>query len=376
MELSTCNRKTVCLSTYPRLVRRPTMVDAAKVVSSVAPKSVAPLPPANFPIPATPVGKGAKRALPGTHSAKKSSAAKKPKRKKEDAKSTTTTTTATADKPVNVYDSVLGEAEDLLKAAMEAQALGRLKMASAYQLLLHARLVGLGKRFDRAQVIHTGTNNNKTKMDATKNVSACTTSPGSSPPPKVNESPVATEKVATEKNNTPEAKQEAIPAEELAKVLPTGIELDQGMMEHLARAAMELHHKRTGRRIQSDTPPKVVPTTSATGVAWTEDELVKFQEIIKKGKTDPDDIAKAVGTRTEAQVRAYLRNTQERQKGARAVEQEWGETTEGDHEKHGGGEEVSPRKRGGRGRKPATTAMNTVPNAKLDARFLLSGNAL
>ena len=69
-------------------------------------------------------------------------------------KSTVTTTTPTlANQPVNVYDAVLGECEDLLKASLEAQRLGRLKMASAYQLLLHTRLVGLGKRFDQASIM-------------------------------------------------------------------------------------------------------------------------------------------------------------------------------------------------------------------------------
>ena len=48
------------------------------------------------------------------------------------------------------YDALLGEAHDLMGAAAEAQALGRLKLASSYMLLLHARLVGLGKIFDRA----------------------------------------------------------------------------------------------------------------------------------------------------------------------------------------------------------------------------------
>jgi hypothetical protein len=67
-------------------------------------------------------------------------------------KSTITTCTPLAvDEQPNVYDAVLGEAEDLLRAANDAQALGRLKMASNYLLLLHARLVGLGKRFDRSK---------------------------------------------------------------------------------------------------------------------------------------------------------------------------------------------------------------------------------
>lgn len=50
-------------------------------------------------------------------------------------KSTITTTTPAAETPVNVYDFVLGEVDDLLKAASEAQALGRLKYAATYQLL-------------------------------------------------------------------------------------------------------------------------------------------------------------------------------------------------------------------------------------------------
>jgi len=60
-----------------------------------------------------------------------------------------TPTTTTTSASLNVYDSVLAESKDLLQAAQQAQQLGRLKMASAYLLLLHARLVGLGKRFDR-----------------------------------------------------------------------------------------------------------------------------------------------------------------------------------------------------------------------------------
>lgn len=358
--------------------------------TATAPRAPAPLQPgpqeSTAVAPATPTkpeGKGTKRAPPVTQSTKKTPSAKKARKKREDAKSTTTTTTLTANKPVNVYDSVLGEAEDLLKAAMEAQALGRLKMASAYQLLLHARLVGLGKRFDRARVIHT---DESTAGNGTASTSS-SASPAAASTKSSDGSPIASAKTSAEKTNTPDSKQDADPAAELAKVLPTGIELDQGMMEHLARAAMELHHKRTGRRIQSDTPPKATGTTKSaaaagtTGVAWTEEELIKFQQVVKKGKKEPADIAKAMGTRTEAQVRAYLRNTQERQKGARAVEQEWGEAAGGSENDKGGdggavGEEISPRKHGGRGRKPPTTAMNTVPNAKLDARSLLSGNAL
>ncbi|GKY92091.1 hypothetical protein MPSEU_000180500 [Mayamaea pseudoterrestris] len=48
----------------------------------------------------------------------------------------------------NTYDCILAECETLLQAAMEAQQLGRLQLASTYLWLLHSRLVPIGKRLD------------------------------------------------------------------------------------------------------------------------------------------------------------------------------------------------------------------------------------
>lgn len=261
----------------------------------------------------------ARRALPIT----------KKRKAKAIEKSTTTTTTAAVHTPVNVYDAVLGEAEDLLKAAAEAQALGRLKMASAYQLLLHARLVGLAKRFDQAQVL----------QDASE---AEADSPSSNVGSTESSSPV-----------------DSGLHSELAKMLPQNVEMDSAMIEHLARAAMELHHQRTGRRIASDsiTEPPPKPSSSAS-IAWTEREKQTVQAALEAGTKDPAVISSKLKTRSEAQVKAYLRNSKERQKGSEQIE-----------------EEITFR-RGGRGRKPPTQAMNTMPNAKLDARELLSGKGL
>lgn len=151
------------------------------------------------------------------------------------------------------------------------------------------------------------------------------------------------------------------------------------MMEHLARAAVELQLKRAGRKSTEDgllnspaintervlhynkdayqSPPKKSAPTKAS-VAWTEDEQTKFRAAVQKvGTDDPAKIAKMMGTRNEAQVRTYLRNLSEIEKGTAAMEKEMLEDT--------------PRKRGGRGRKPPTTAMNTVPNANLDAKSML-----
>jgi hypothetical protein len=88
----------------------------------------------------------------------------------------------------------LSESEDLLQAAAEAQNLGRLRMSYSYLRLMHGRLVGLGKRFDKA-----------------------ISSQGK------------TAKVTRE----------------LSDLMPH-VQFDSQMMEHLAKAAEELHKARCG----------------------------------------------------------------------------------------------------------------------------------
>ena len=317
-----------------------------------------------------------------------------------------------------MYDAVLGECEDLLKASLEAQRLGRLKMASAYQLLLHTRLVGLGKRFDRTTVAANPLRTRRREGDdedsddedeeeeptnsatATAAGGAHTTSvveqnpPASAmaanvaAPPKWNGTPKA-EETDNENNNSPTVTENLPPAlQQLTSILPSNLEMDSTMMEHLARAAVELHHQRTGRKKSVDgllaspmtgligspaTTPKDTSTTadtkaatSTTGssnthgsnkVAWSAAET----EIVLKAQTDQLQtyaIAKLLPSKTEAQVKAFLKN-QEKTKSAQTVADEI--------------PSPNSKKRGGRGRKPPTTAMNTVPNANLDAKSLLQG---
>ena len=294
---------------------------------------------------------GAKRALPGSRRRQPRS-----KRNKTgtDTRSTVTTTTETAQTPVNVYDAVLGEAEDLLASAHQAQALGRLKMSSAYLLLLHARLVGLGKRFDRSSQAtvphHTIHNNNHATTTTSDNNNNDNTS---TPPTMVTTTTTAAAAVSQGVAATPESASKTSSSmavvQELAKHL-SNVDMDSAMVEHLARAAMELHHQRTGRKFQSS------PSLS---IAWTPQEKQTCLDLHAANKSEAD-IASQLTTRTEAQVKAFLRNNQERQKESQAMEQEFNN---------------SPRKKG-RGRKPPTQAMNTVPNANLDAKYLLSGKGL
>ena len=160
----------------------------------------------------------------------------------------TITTVASSVKQMNVFDAVLAEASDLAQAASEAQHLGRFKMASSYLLLLHARLVGLGKRFDKAErpkgmsggdqqhastSSKLATNKKNEKMDESTDIFA-------SPQKKSTASSAAKDaaKNASTKLLTPNT------AKTLSQMLPDDIELDQAMMEHLAKAAAELHAAR------------------------------------------------------------------------------------------------------------------------------------
>lgn len=324
-------------------------------------------------------------------------------------KSTVTTTTEAVHTPVNVYDAVLGECEDLLKASMEAQSLGRLKMASAYQLLLHTRLIGLGKRFDRAQTLAptpkrtrrgdtdsralsednpngneedsrfptsrlnyddckpTAEAGGKGGDDAASNGSGTPRTPGAAARSGSSKAPSS--------NHLPRALQQ------LTSILPSNLEMDTTMMEHLARAAVELHHQRTGRKKSADgllaspmtgggfpaTPQPSESTTPKGGagskLAWTAEEQKTVTKAMQQKKS-ASAIAKLLPSKTEAQVKAFLKN----RKVKDSVQDAYFEGDDVD--------ETPSKRKGGRGRKPPTTAMNTVPNANLDMKALLQGHGL
>jgi hypothetical protein len=154
---------------------------------------------------------------------------------------------------VNAYDSMLGEIHDLLMAAQEAQSLGRLRMASTYQMLAHTRLVGLGKRFDRCWIRpdhHPSSNSNIiTSFDDgitnTMDAIATTNTDALHSTMLIPQSSTSQDHQGTMQNRS-----DAQAA--LAKMLPSNVNVDDTMMEHLARAAMELHNRRTGRGMQSE----------------------------------------------------------------------------------------------------------------------------
>ena len=145
-------------------------------------------------------------------------------------------------------------------------------------------------------------------------------------------------------------------------MLPSNIELDRAMMEHLAKAAAELHAARSGRKnvLQSpDAREFLAGTADVLGLKNAATEVCRSEEIIAAWNQgmEPKEIAKLTG-RSEQQVQAFVRNQQEKERLAADFE------VPGERDKMG------------RGRKPATTAMNTVPNANCDARTLLQGGLL
>lgn len=372
------------------------------------------------------------------------------------------TTAGTIPAMSNAYTSILGEARDLLDAAHQAQQLGRLRQAASYQLLLHARLVGLGRRFDRAcaeavrrglpvpqaalcgnvgeggvEGGEVGANKvrSKKKMTLTDEIEEEATDVGEGKGAKRDRSEGKQQDDGGNKaaglggdrrSGAPDGPAHAGTlatevAPHLAAVLPPNVEIDSDMMEHLARAAMELHNQRTGRGLQSEAanatargeaipggvnvgvgggsigggsngrtppvqgvyrsttapkyhyplpPPGAYPVTysyppqmtgpvqtnyspplplpaqshqppasvavAASGstvasssplpqqphapsaVAWTQAEKQTIKEAAAKfGSENIVEITKAVGTRSEAQVRAHLRNVTSREQAER-----------------------------------------------------------
>jgi hypothetical protein len=203
-----------------------------------------------------------------------------------DKSSITTTTNVLWQQPLNVFDSILAESQDLMQAAAEAQQLGRYKIAATYLILLHTRLVGLGKRID------------KIKMTG---------------------GPARTLLPSSQSNNS-------------------NLEVDSAMMEHLARAAAELHAAR-----KWDASPGGDLAVSATGTE------------LRLPLQSPD-------------ARTFLANTAN-QKGVTNAATVTGVA----QSTWSGVVATTPTVDTVTGRKPFTTAINTVPYANCDARALLRG---
>lgn len=271
-------------------------------------------------------------------------------------KSSITTTTETF-QPVSAYDAVLQESQDLLQAAAEAQQLGRLKMSASYLLLLHTRLVGLGKRFDKAVAV---------AQRGADEQSSTLASPGTQ---------------RLQQRAAKEALQSFLPQQ-----YSDTIELDTAMMEHLARAAAELHHQRTGKPLHAR---KFVssPATATEFLANTANQ---------KGVTNAatvTGVARAVAAIERKEAQFWHANVSANVKAANAAaaapsqnsspaaaagsshgkDDADADADDDDTEAAAAAlkERLAPHQH--HRNKPATVAMRTVPHANCDARSLLHG---
>lgn len=225
----------------------------------------------------------------------------------------------TRDRPesrsTDAVDEVINEASALLQAAAESQSLGRLRNAYSSLLLAHQRLVGLGRRVDRsfceAEVDAAGV---RTDNDDRGEASLTSCHLGAAAPP----------------CHPPLVAQPPLPP-----ALAHGGYSDVAYVEHLARSAMELHHRRTGRGMQHDLA------------------LERAAHAARAKRAEEDQLHQAA-------------------QGVFAL------ATGGTTTKPGQGDEKnatsSPTKRkGGRGRKPPTLVMHTTAGQNLDVRELMKG---
>jgi SHAQKYF class myb-like DNA-binding protein len=258
----------------------------------------------------------------------------------------------------SLVDSMLSEASDLVGAAAEAQVLGRLKMSNSYLLLIHARLITLGKRFDRSLTpfpigklsvkresetarsadskdyhdrsdgaSYYSNSINKTLIQQNRYCDSGAESP-----------PVCASIESGEASSLPAEDEKAVAvAKTLTKIIPSGIKFDATMMEHLAKAALDLHHKRQGdtsasisllqsQNLLNNGINSVTSNTEqakTSRIAWTDEEHQRYIDAVDElGRSNTKEIAEAVGTRTEKEVIAHLRNASEKEKATQSLHQE------------------------------------------------------
>ena len=269
-------------------------------------------------------------------------------------------------------DEVLSESDLLLRAAAEAQALGRLRNASTYLLLAHARLVGLGRRFDRSRIERSSTNNtaaagaggdnitedgDDSKLSAAGGDKKGAMDPliqggeSQSLPPLAmgsNSNPAAT---ANDNNNNSEP---MLFPHQTFHHMPDGV----AYVEHIARAAMELHHKRTGRGMQHDNMVEKINAESQ--------KRKMEQEQIRLAARGLFATAKGF---TGVRIGAGSENSNDAPPKTRKRKAD--QATLDNEEKN-----ALAKRKGGRGKKPPTLVMHTVVGKSKNVHDLMKGSLM
>lgn len=208
----------------------------------------------------------------------------------------------------NAVDEVIDEVNHLLQAAAEAQALGRLRNSYSCLLLAHQRLVGVGRRVDRSYC----------EAEDDEDVAATVASS------KANKGCEASN--LSMESQQPQFLPPIVSQPPLPPTLTQNYS-DVAYVEHLARSAMELHHKRTGRGMQHEAAAE--RQANAARMKRMEEEQ------IREAAAGVFALATGVG---------------------------------------GDDKDMTPTKRkGGRGKKPPTLVMHTMAGRNYDVKNLMRG---
>ena len=233
----------------------------------------------------------------------------------------------------NMFDAVMDEISDLLSAAEEAQALGRLKITNGYLLLSYVRLLGLGQRFDRT-VVHL--NNGRPLPD-------------------------------TVYENLKSANKEE-DSEHVRKGAPLEVDMDNSIMERLARAAIEFYCKRTGRKSR--------PTAAAAGVELVPPMGGKANSasngnVDSLEQTDSQKPTVSEATKESKVQKKGGANKKRAKKDSDPDDEEEEADEEEDEDEEDDEDGAVPSQRGKRGKKPPRVAIQTLQNANFDARRII-----
>ncbi|KAL7512936.1 hypothetical protein ACHAXN_010052 [Cyclotella atomus] len=241
-------------------------------------------------------------------------------------------------------DEIINESNDLLQAAKEAQSLGRLKSSYGYLLLTHARLVGLGRRFDRSRCLEDEMSPSSSAVVSAQtkeenkndNSSASQDNQNDNNSNSENQNNDSSPDNQDNSNSTILQPPSHTNPQPLLPPMPIAHNAlsDVTLMEHLARSAMELHHKRTGRGMQHD------------------HQMEKMANVTPKAK----------GKAPNSPAASFLAAGSAAAGGGGAAATDGGVKEE----------DLTPTKRkGGRGKKPPTLVMHTLLGAELDAKKLM-----
>jgi len=316
----------------------------------------------------------------------------------------------TTPRTTNAIDEVINEVNHLLQSAAEAQALGRLRNSYSSLLLAHQRLVGVGRRVDRSycEVEEGDDGRHASNTSSSSNAAeeegggdAITAEGGAGEESNLSLDSTHSQSSQQSSSSSPVTTVQFHPPLVSQPPLPPALTqnyTDVAYVEHLARSAMELHHKRTGRGMQHDAA--LERAAHVAKVKRLEEEQIRIaaQGVFalagggngrggggKKAKQPKEEAANTAAAAAAAEggnnsrsgglallnlAKGLPGGTSSAAVGAAPSAVISGDGLVGAR----GDDNITPTKRkGGRGKKPPTLVMHTMAGRNLDVRELMRG---